>query len=569
MKPSVQFMRFPRNVHVITTTAYLMRIAAISISPASSSVQYSSSGAAPVPPTLVVQARRLPEGSAIGELIVTESNMSMPTAATTNITRMRQFISKVAAFFEKAQLESPPKALAAHHGHEHDRFLDVDPPKDDADVTQELADVAADRQVQARIAAFFEKAQVEGLPTSLAVHHRHEHDWFQDFDPPKDDADVAQELADLTADRKEQARSHHGGWLGVNKACYRNQSSDRRLFLMSLIHPFQGSTALEGLLMSSKRVSTLCSYNAWECEGRKIMEGLGYTTSNASTSDSKRETSEMARLDLFDVVDAVLQQYVRSGSHRLQKEADAIVNELLAENTHMRKNALDEAHVFHPPTPGIARYDITKMLAAYSRYWNLSREVLFDKSPNLLLNVQQVYDMLKKTPLPRRMLQAGITSLNVAYVMMWRPLCLIQLSRHAAHLTPKAAARRTLKAYETHVYHHQWALRRKLPILVINLGKLIWEPVRQARRLRHFAPCLGPMNPGYVPQLGIDIFEGNFWKADGSILAFGRSVDPASVQFTVSHNKTSCVGKFSFEGALRGRELKKALEAQRYLEEYS
>lgn len=41
---------------------------------------------------------------------------------------------------------------------------------------------------------------------------------------------------------------------------------------MELVHAFEGSTALQSVLMSSPHLSTLCSYNSWQCEGQWILE---------------------------------------------------------------------------------------------------------------------------------------------------------------------------------------------------------------------------------------------------------------------------------------------------------
>lgn len=41
---------------------------------------------------------------------------------------------------------------------------------------------------------------------------------------------------------------------------------------MSLVHPYEGSTALASVLMGSENLATLCSFNEWQCEGRRIFE---------------------------------------------------------------------------------------------------------------------------------------------------------------------------------------------------------------------------------------------------------------------------------------------------------
>jgi len=46
---------------------------------------------------------------------------------------------------------------------------------------------------------------------------------------------------------------------------------DSRALLFTLCPPYHGSTALEGVLMSSSNLATLCSSRRWQCEGREIM----------------------------------------------------------------------------------------------------------------------------------------------------------------------------------------------------------------------------------------------------------------------------------------------------------
>lgn len=55
-------------------------------------------------------------------------------------------------------------------------------------------------------------------------------------------------------------------------ACQARMGPHQRLFLMELVHAFEGSTALQSVLMSSPHLSTLCSYNSWQCEGQWILE---------------------------------------------------------------------------------------------------------------------------------------------------------------------------------------------------------------------------------------------------------------------------------------------------------
>lgn len=39
-------------------------------------------------------------------------------------------------------------------------------------------------------------------------------------------------------------------------------------------------------------------------------------------------------------------------------------------------------------------------------------------------------------------------------------------------------------------------------------------------------PCLGELNLDFEPKLGTNIFEGNEWKVQGSVEAYGKQRDP-------------------------------------------
>lgn len=54
------------------------------------------------------------------------------------------------------------------------------------------------------------------------------------------------------------------------------QPEDTRTLLLQLTFPFHGSTALEGVLMSSDKISTLCYGNRNQCEGKWLMMDHGY-----------------------------------------------------------------------------------------------------------------------------------------------------------------------------------------------------------------------------------------------------------------------------------------------------
>lgn len=331
-----------------------------------------------------------------------------------------------------------------------------------------------------------------------------------------DDEDVTEELDEVRRKREEDQKAHPGeGALGVDQACWEHMGTNRRLFLMSLVHPFHGSTALMGVLMSSHHLATLCSFNDWACEGRKILEFPDEPGLVSAHEDPEEMSNSVVRMD-----------HDENETARLNRTLEGFLEQ-------------------------------------YSEYWNLSRQVFFDKSPHLMLHVEAVHKVLESNPLPLRMQEHGITRLDTAYIMMWRPLCLRQLSRHERETPLLDAARAELAVLERSVELHEWLARRELPVLVLNLPKLIWQPQEEKHRIRAFLPCLRHLDEDYVPELGSDIFPGNQWKASGSVKSYGESVDPSTIGFDM---KTfTCTGSYRYEEALTHGELSRARAAEAYL----
>ena len=45
-------------------------------------------------------------------------------------------------------------------------------------------------------------------------------------------------------------------------------------------------------------------------------------------------------------------------------------------------------------------------------------------------------------------------------------------------------------------------------------------------QVKHFAPCAGTVDLNFVPEVGVDVFEPNMLKIEGSIIDFGQAVKP-------------------------------------------
>jgi len=59
-------------------------------------------------------------------------------------------------------------------------------------------------------------------------------------------------------------------------ACEAHMKKHHRVFLMTVTHPSHGTSALQGLLMSSRHLTTLCRSGARQCSGANVMDKRGY-----------------------------------------------------------------------------------------------------------------------------------------------------------------------------------------------------------------------------------------------------------------------------------------------------
>lgn len=277
-------------------------------------------------------------------------------------------------------------------------------------------------------------------------------------------------------------------------ACRPEVLPHRRIFLFTLVPPYHGSTALEGVLMSSPYLATLCSAGTWQCEGRSIMSEAGFDN--------------------------------------------------------------------------VGGWDYSKMLNMYSRFWNLSLPVLLEKTPQQFSFVRTERMQLMSTKLPSPFINAGVFRLRLAYILMWRPPCLAELSTHAGN-HDATWARMELSQLEKLMDAHQFLASMNAPVLVINFASLIWYPLLTVQRLEVFLPCLGPMNADFVPQLGVDIMEANEWKAQGSVRDFGASIDPGSCRYNVISHSCPALKEEPGFSELTEEEQAKATEAIAYLRSHS
>jgi len=214
------------------------------------------------------------------------------------------------------------------------------------------------------------------------------------------------------------------------------------------------------------------------------------------------------------------------------------------------------------------------LLSRMSKYWNMSKPVLFEKGPRgLHEKVVREYEALVKEHQvsPAKMAELGMEELNLAYVVMWRPVCMSKLSKHARQeimVNPKKYALDELIWLEDLVKSHKFLTERAVPVLVTNLADMMWKVPESKARMQSFLPCLGELDFDYVPVLNKDIYASNEWKADGSIQAYGESLDPLQCcQYNLE--ESSCTGPGALFSLLDGEDMTRAMDALSYLKYYS
>mmetsp|Transcript_68884 Transcript_68884/g.149908 ORF Transcript_68884/g.149908 Transcript_68884/m.149908 type:complete len:400 (+) Transcript_68884:86-1285(+) len=312
----------------------------------------------------------------------------------------------------------------------------------------------------------------------------------------------------------------------ITPACDKEVSPESRLFLMALSGPFRGSTALEQVLMSSSKLATLCSLR-----NTTNFEAL------VSACDEKK----------------FLNSAWRCSAQPWQCEGGGIMRS-------------------YGYTDDVRTWDFEGMLGAYSSYWDLRRPVLLDKTPNLHKAFLREGDGIMHANLPSHMTRIGIKRLDLAYVLLWRPICLLELSEHGracvAENTPAECARIELVVLESLVHSHRAAVNKGAKISVVNMADLIWRPHRTATRLQEFLPCLGELDVDFTPTLNVHVFSKNRWKAQGSVRSFGERTNATNC---CGYNTAfqQCKGNKNYFRRLGKNEQARAAAAVEYLQKLS
>eukprot|EP00448_Togula_jolla_P019382 CAMPEP_0170590180 /NCGR_PEP_ID=MMETSP0224-20130122/11731_1 /TAXON_ID=285029 /ORGANISM="Togula jolla, Strain CCCM 725" /LENGTH=358 /DNA_ID=CAMNT_0010913957 /DNA_START=210 /DNA_END=1286 /DNA_ORIENTATION=+ len=177
----------------------------------------------------------------------------------------------------------------------------------------------------------------------------------------------------------------------------------------------------------------------------------------------------------------------------------------------------------------VEELDTTLWLKTFSKHWDLQKSVLLDKKTKWMsLAIKEDTPLLEATP-PRAMRSLGVRSLQTAYVIMYKPICLWPLSHFVVdHIRskPRLHAQRELDELEEQVQLHKYLRSVGRPVLVVNYADLVWNSDITKKRLENFLPCLGSLDMDYVPKPGVDVFPGNNMKISMGVKTYGQQSDP-------------------------------------------
>lgn len=209
----------------------------------------------------------------------------------------------------------------------------------------------------------------------------------------------------------------------------------------------------------------------------------------------------------------------------------------------------------------------------FGEIWDLDKSVFLEKGPRRLEKTMSERGQLvwERRHLPEVYVSHGINTISLAYIIMFRPICLSWLSHNAKDSMDHdeiGFVREELAMLEEAVTTHQMLTRGDAPVLIVNIADMMWRSWRSQESLEHFLPCVGPLDFDYVPVLGKDIFEGNEWKMAGSIKSFGESVDPqACCKYNIETSR--CEAESGLFSLLSPEEQERAERAHTYLVEHS
>lgn len=242
--------------------------------------------------------------------------------------------------------------------------------------------------------------------------------------------------------------------------------------------------------MSSANVTTLCRYGCWQCEARFV--GGGWTPGDGA-----------------------------AGTACPQHYSDSC---LLNGTRACFSTALD----------------------AWSAVWDLRRSVLLLKyeahnaSPLKLALQEGSTDFIAKAPLPSKMRAAGVSSLRLNVIEMWRPSCLANISHHRYNLHNKEVVLiNETEKHESQAKSYRGLRSAGVNVLLLSYADVLWRTPAVLQRLRSFLPggTLAGIRADFQPILGRDFFPGNKWKVDGTIESYAKAHPPSRFGYDVQRRE--------------------------------
>lgn len=282
-------------------------------------------------------------------------------------------------------------------------------------------------------------------------------------------------------------------------ACQAIVTKNTRIMLLTMVQALHGSTALASVIMSSPNIATYCSGKTWQCEGFAKAKQFACPSGRPKCLRDPRQL-------------APKQRQAQQGNVR-------------------------PLHV----------------LDLLSFDYNLTRPILHDK----LFPREPGYTILWESTLARKevspqMAKVGIHYIQPVYIIMWTPLCVLQVQTTSRTALDGPAARHFLQKEVWNQFElqrqHMSQLERKIPVLVVSYADLLFDQEATLKRLNAFLPCAGgTLHTNFVPQPNVHVFPENKWKVRGTVHDFSQAFGDPMDCCGYSLSKHKCINRTYFE----------------------
>jgi len=327
-----------------------------------------------------------------------------------------------------------------------------------------------------------------------------------------------------------------------------------RTLLLSVCPTYHGCLALEQVLMSSRGLATLCPARTWLCEGDALL----------------CPANPLSLLSRANMIEDLNDEGTRGNTgpdwDSAESEDDCEFHTALDDDDEDVPWPAKQAWHEQPT------WNESRALNEWTHFWNLSKPVLLEKSPNLWRHVRSVVAGVQATiPLPLRMRKVGIGALTLQVVLLWRPWCLAPLSSHASQAMQHDGVGQFLER-EHEVLKKLAARHRDLSetlgaerVLAVSFADLLWSPDATLSRMQAFLPALGALDLAYEARLHVDVFPANAWPTNGPLADFASAHPPSALGYDAEAR--ACVDEPKRDFGTQGRA--EAFAAHEYLRRVS